>query len=135
MAATQLGIAIPDTEVRLMMPDGATAQGRAPAREQWPDLLGLSSTETAEPVAPVVSYRPGRDFPKWANQSIESEAESRFPDEANTRVQALMLARRNARDEALQRLADGAGTNISGLLRSSLTLLEEKFGPTTSHAA
>jgi hypothetical protein len=37
--------------------------------------------------------------------------------------------------EALQRLADGAGTNISGLLRNSLPLLEEKFGPTASHAA
>jgi len=37
--------------------------------------------------------------------------------------------------EVLQRLADGAGTNISGLLRRSLTLLEEKFGPASSQAA
>ncbi|NQU41826.1 hypothetical protein HQ520_00975 [bacterium] len=85
----------------------AKGTGQAPAQEQWSNLLGLSPDEMAPPkFRPEEVLRPGRDFPKWADRSLEAQGKGVFPPEANSPVQAQMLARQAARDQALRNLAD-----------------------------
>jgi len=61
--------------------------------------------ETLLPLPAAVVRRPGRDFPSWASEKIRVDVSVPFPTGANSHVQALMLARRGAGDQALRELA------------------------------
>lgn len=49
----------------------------------------------------------GKDYPDWATQYIEARSTSDISDEATSRIEALMVARRDAADRALRQIADG----------------------------
>jgi len=92
-----------------------TGFGAAPAR----DLLvkeqdaagGLPETPGEQSPKEVLVRRPGADFPGWASQILEARAGVPLPEEANSHVEAVMLARRQAQERLLRDLA----TRVAGL--------------------
>jgi hypothetical protein len=103
------------------MPEGrivtATGMGQAPAERETaampPPEITLPAPPTPKdsqpPESQPVVRRPGTDSPAWASETLEVEASAPFPSGANSHVQALMLARRQANDQVLRDLASRVG--------------------------
>jgi len=97
--------------------------------------------ETLLPLPAAVVRRPGRDFPSWASEKIRVDVSVPFPTGANSHVQALMLARRAAGDQALRELAarvsalsSPRGGTVGNILEQRDDLRQEVEGTLRSQA-
>ena len=97
--------------------------------------------ETLPPLPAGVVRRPGRDFPLWASEKIRVDVSAPFPPGANSHVQALMLGRRAAGDQALCELAarvsalsSPRGGTVGDILEQRDDLRQEVEGTLRSQA-
>ena len=78
----------------------SSAREAAAAEEAGEFTMGVR-----KPSVSSMRRKPGVDFPKWGTQTLEARASAPVSQEATSYVEATMLARQAARDEAYRQLA------------------------------